>query len=117
MTPLMNDGHLGDPVEMPVAPPVSSFPAHPAAWYLFCHTSDVRKGPLAKKILSLDLVAFQTESGRFAVLSARCSHLGTNLGCGKIVGETIQCPFHQWRFGCDGRCERIPGLRSIPAFA
>ena len=99
------------------APSVTSFPAHPAAWYLFCHKNDLRKGPLAKLILGRELVAFQTASGKIAVLDARCSHLGANLGHGEVVGETIQCPFHNWRFGCNGYCEKIPGTSEIPSFA
>jgi len=103
--------------EMPKAPLASSFPAIPASWYLFCHRNDLRKGPIAKRMLNRDLVAFETESGKVAVLDARCSHLGANLGCGSVVGETIQCPFHNWQFGRDGRCEKIPGSPAIPAFA
>jgi nitrite reductase/ring-hydroxylating ferredoxin subunit len=103
--------------ELPAAPLAASFPAHPAAWYLFCHADELRRGPLSKRILGRDLVAFRTASGKLAMLQARCSHLGANLGCGEVVAETIQCPFHQWRFGCDGRCESIPGQSEIPAFA
>jgi phenylpropionate dioxygenase-like ring-hydroxylating dioxygenase large terminal subunit len=103
--------------EMPKAPLASSFPANPASWYLFCHRDDLRKGPLAKRMLNRDLVAFQTASGKVAVLDARCSHLGANLGCGVVLGEAIQCPFHNWQFASDGRCQNIPGSVSIPAFA
>jgi phenylpropionate dioxygenase-like ring-hydroxylating dioxygenase large terminal subunit len=99
------------------APPASAFPANPASWYLFCHRNQLQQGPLARRMLGRDLVAFQTESGAIAVLDARCSHLGANLGCGQVVGETIQCPFHNWRFGREGRCQQIPGQTEIPAFA
>jgi phenylpropionate dioxygenase-like ring-hydroxylating dioxygenase large terminal subunit len=99
-------------------PPASScFPEHPASWYLFCHENELRKGPSAKRILDRDLVAFQTASGKVAVLDARCSHLGANLGRGEVIGEALQCPFHNWRFGCDGHCEEIPGSAHIPSFA
>lgn len=102
----------------PAAPPAASaFPAHPASWYLFCHETDLSNGPLTKRILGRDLVAFRTATGRCAVLDARCSHLGADLGCGEVVGETIQCPFHHWRFGVHGRCEFIPTQPDIPAFA
>lgn len=51
------------------------------------------------------------------MLDARCSHLGANLGCGEVVGETIRCPFHHWQFNQDGVCEKIPAQAQIPAFA
>lgn len=104
-------------IEMPKAPPVSSFPTHPAAWYLVCHVNDLRHGPVAKRMLGRDLVAFRTAIGKVAVLDARCAHLGANLAYGEVVGEAIQCPFHNWRYGCDGRCEHIPATAEIPAFA
>lgn len=117
MQALAHERRFGDESKMLVAPAASSFPAHPAAWYVFCETKQLRQTPLAKRILGRDLVAFRTASGRYAVLNARCSHLGANLGCGTVVNEAIQCPFHHWQFGRDGRCVDIPGLSEIPAFA
>lgn len=96
------------------APARARFPAFPASWYLFCHTNELRRGPLSKDFLGGRLVAFRTESGRVAVLDARCSHLGADLGRGVVVGETIQCPYHHWRYGVDGRCSRIPTSQIIP---
>ena len=112
-----NENGLAQLAKMPQAPSISEFPVSPASWYLFCHTRDLRKGPVAKRTLNRDLVAFRTESGKVSVLDAHCSHLGAHLGCGDVVGETIQCPFHNWRFGPDGRCTKIPGSAVIPAFA
>jgi len=117
MDTLANDNGLAELAKTPQAPSISEFPATPASWYLFCHARDLRDGPVPKRILNRDLVAFRTESGRIAVLDASCSHLGANLGCGDIIGETIQCPFHNWRFETDGRCSHIPGSSAIPAFA
>ena len=36
---------------------------------------------------------------------------------GKVVGESIQCPFHGWQFGGDGKCQHIPYCETIPARA
>jgi hypothetical protein len=52
-----------------------------------------------------------------AVLDAHCSHLGADLGRGHVVGDCIQCPFHGWEYGVDGRCTRIPAQSKVPAFA
>src|ERR1035438_7132902 len=89
---------LGGVVELPKAPPASAFPTHPAAWYLFCHSDNLRDGPSSKRILGRDLVAFRPAGGKATVLDARCSHLGADLGCGEVVGENIQCPYHHWQF-------------------
>ncbi len=105
-------------------PAEERFPTHPASWYLFCELERLRHGPVSLRILGRQLVAFRTGSGRIAVLDARCSHLGADLGFGTVQGETLQCPFHQWRYGSDGLCVAgpdpadacsMPRLRSYPA--
>src|SRR5258708_10632242 len=50
-------------------------------------------------------------------MDANCAHLGADLGCGTVVGDTLQCPFHSWRYGADGVCTSIPHAAQIPAFA
>ncbi len=101
----------------PQAPPADAFPAWPASWYLFCDSRRLRQGPFSQRILGRQLVAFRTASGRVSVMDAHCAHLGADLGHGTVVGETIQCPFHHWRYGCDGVCAAVPGLAQVPAFA
>ncbi len=111
--------HSQDPVRASSSvtpPPINSFPAYPASWYLFCRASDLRK-PHSKRILGRQLVAFHTRSGKIAVIAARCSHMGADLGRGKVIGEFIQCPFHNWKYGADGVCNHIPGTSTIPGFA
>src|SRR5436190_4000109 len=117
MSAIRSNGSLSESVGALKAPPAQAFPKFPASWYLFTQIDELRKGPLTKTILGRRLVAFRTESGRVTVLEAQCSHLGADLGRGDVVGETIRCPFHHWRFGCDGQCEEIPSSREIPAFA
>jgi nitrite reductase/ring-hydroxylating ferredoxin subunit len=100
-----------------VAPPaVDRFPAYPASWYLFGRAAELSR-PVSKRLLDRQLVAFRTAAGRVAVLAANCAHMGADLGCGRVVGESIQCPFHNWKYDADGACRHIPGTKTIPAFA
>lgn len=99
------------------APPGSRFPRYPISWYLFCTTRELRRGPRSRELLGHRLVAYRTTSGQVAVLDARCSHLGADLGQGRVVGEALQCPFHHWEYGPDGRCLHIPAGGDIPATA
>jgi nitrite reductase/ring-hydroxylating ferredoxin subunit len=99
------------------APAPGEFPAYPASWYLFGASRECAERPLSKRMLGRELVAFRTASGRFVVAQANCAHMGADLGCGKVVGEAIQCPFHGWRYGADGKCRFVPGGMAIPAFA
>jgi nitrite reductase/ring-hydroxylating ferredoxin subunit len=101
---------------LPQSPPIDAFPAFPASWYLFCRSDQLEK-PLSRRTLGRQLVAFRTRSGTIAVMAAHCSHMGADLGCGTVIGESIQCPFHNWKYGADGACNHIPGTTSIPDFA
>lgn len=83
-------------------------------WFVVALAEELPAG----KVLSLryfgrKLVAFRGDGGEARVLDAYCPHLGADLGVGgKVVGDTIQCPFHAWRFGGDGACVESPYARS-----
>lgn len=91
-----------------VPPPAHRFPTDPASWYLFGRSDELRHGPVSKSLLGRTLVAYRTAEGRAVLMDARCSHLGADLGLGCVVGDAIQCPFHNWEYGPDGRCRHIP---------
>ncbi|MFA6300060.1 MAG: Rieske 2Fe-2S domain-containing protein [Nocardioides sp.] len=60
------------------------------------------------------LVAFAGEDGVVNVLDAYCRHMGGDLSQGSVKGNEIACPFHDWRWGGDGRCRQIPYARRVP---
>jgi len=60
------------------------------------------------------LVVFAGEDGDLNVLDAFCRHMGGDLSQGTVKGNEIACPFHDWRWGGDGRCKAIPYARRVP---
>ncbi len=60
------------------------------------------------------LVVFAGEDGALHVLDAYCRHMGGDLSQGTVKGNEIACPFHDWRWGGDGRCKMIPYARRVP---
>src|SRR6478752_2880314 len=44
-------------------------------------------------------------------------HTGGDLTLGTVKGDAIACPFHDWRWGGNGRCQRIPYSRRVPPAA
>ncbi len=60
------------------------------------------------------LVVFAGEDGQVNVLDGYCRHMGGDLSQGTVKGNEIACPFHDWRWGGDGRCKSIPYARRIP---
>lgn len=99
---------------LPRAPDESAFPQYPASWYLLCESRDLAGGPVSLRALGRDLVAFRGDGGDVVVMDGRCAHLGADLGRGKVRDGCIECPFHGWRYGADGKCTHIPGQRNIP---
>jgi 3-ketosteroid 9alpha-monooxygenase subunit A len=43
--------------------------------------------------------------------------MGGNLAQGAIKGDEIACPFHDWRWGGDGKCKLVPYAKRTPRLA
>lgn len=81
-------------------------PRFPVGWFKVCAASELAPGELLERTWMGDqVVAFRTASGRVAVLSAHCPHLGANLARGgTVVDDAVRCPFHSLRWDAAGRC-------------
>jgi 3-ketosteroid 9alpha-monooxygenase subunit A len=88
-------------------------------WYLVAWSADLARGRvLPLRCFSRDFVLYRGDDGAPVLLDAHCPHLGAHLGHGgKVRGCEIECPFHAWRFGADGRCRAIPYASQIPSRA
>ena len=60
------------------------------------------------------LVVWQDTQGNLNVLDGYCRHMGGDLTQGTVKGDEIACPFHDWRWGGDGKCKQIPYARRVP---
>ena len=52
--------------------------------------------------------------GQIHVIDGYCRHMGGDLTMGEVKGDEIACPFHDWRWGGDGKCKSIPYARRVP---
>lgn len=99
--------------DRPEPPPV------PNGWYAAAMSADLAPGEVTSLIaVERELVVFRGSDGAAHILDAHCPHLGAHLGGGEVRGDTLQCPFHGWRYDGDGTCVEIPyGSGRIPSRA
>ena len=91
-------------------------PEFPMGWFSVSRSQELLVGEVQQvQAFDRELVLYRTRSGEAVLQDAYCPHLGANLGVdGRVVGESIRCPFHGWRFGKEGMCEEIPYCEDIP---
>lgn len=53
---------------------------------------------------------YRTRAGEVVALEDRCPHRNVPLSGGCVLDDdSLQCPYHGWRFRSDGSCSLIPG--------
>ncbi|GAA1224979.1 Rieske 2Fe-2S domain-containing protein [Prauserella halophila] len=70
--------------------------------------------PHAVHAFGTKLVVFQGADGEINVLDGYCRHMGGDLTQGEVKGNEVACPFHDWRWGGDGKCKSIPYAKRVP---
>ncbi|WP_326734965.1 Rieske 2Fe-2S domain-containing protein [Streptomyces sp. NBC_01022] len=84
-------------------------------WHCLGLSEKYRDGkPHSVQAFGQKLVVFQAGDGTLSVLDAYCRHMGGDLSQGTVKGDEVACPFHDWRWGGDGRCKQIPYSKRVP---
>jgi 3-ketosteroid 9alpha-monooxygenase subunit A len=96
--------------------PGATLSGFPNGWFVVCFSADLPAlGVRPLRYFGRDFVAYRAEDGAVHVLDAHCPHLGAHLGYGgQVVGDTVRCPFHAWRFDAAGACVDVPYAKKIP---
>src|SRR3954470_9231342 len=84
-------------------------------WHCLGLADSFRDGqPHAVEAFGTKLVAFADAAGALHVLDGYCRHMGGDLTQGTVKGDEVACPFHDWRWGGDGRCKGVPYAHRVP---
>src|SRR5262245_14973614 len=92
------------------------FPRYPNGWFQIAYSAELPPGGVMPlHYFGRELVLFRPEASPEAptpapqLIDAHCPHMGAHLGHGgKVIGESVRCPFHAWQFDGAGRCTAIP---------
>jgi len=85
-------------------------------WYFAALSSELKPGALARyEILGQPVMLGRSRDGTLTALRDICPHRAAPLSAGRFVreadgAESVECPYHGWRFGADGACRAIPSL-------
>ena len=84
-------------------------------WHCLGRATDFADGkPHSVEGFGGKLVVWSDTQGNLNVLDGYCRHMGGDLTQGTVKGDEIACPFHDWRWGGDGKCKAIPYARRVP---
>ena len=80
-------------------------------WYFAMHGRSLKPGQIKHKLILGEPIVFgRSSSGEAFALRDLCPHRGVPLSKGRMVDDTVECPYHGWRFGPSGQCKLIPSL-------
>ena len=85
-------------------------------WYFVALSGELKPGALQRyELLGEPVLLGRTRAGGVYALRDICPHRAAPLSAGKLVaetggGESVECPYHGWRFRTDGQCATIPSL-------
>jgi len=92
------------------------------AWYVACLSPDLKPGKKeAREYLGEPVLIGRTRAGQAYAIRDICPHRAAALSAGRVFHEkdgtdSVECPYHGWRFGSDGACTAIPSLTADSDF-
>lgn len=87
-------------------------------WYAVLDARQVRKNRITGVTrLGEKLIFWRDEQGQIACIADKCCHRGASLTLGKVCHNTVECPFHGFRYDASGKVVMIPANgRNAPVY-
>ncbi|WP_042209227.1 aromatic ring-hydroxylating oxygenase subunit alpha [Paenibacillus durus] len=76
-------------------------------WYPVAIASEIADKPVAVKLLDVKLVCYRSK-GKVVIARDLCFHRGAPLSMGWVENDEIVCPYHGFRYNCEGTCTAVP---------
>ena len=88
----------------------------PYGWFCVMLSTELPLGAVRTvRRFGREWVLFRDAGGNVGMVEPHCPHLGAHLGHGgRVEGDLLLCPFHNWGFDRRGFCRNIPYARVMP---
>lgn len=86
-------------------------------WWVAALRDELSREMLGRWLLDTHVLMFRKEDGTAVAMENRCPHRGAPLTLGCLKGDTVQCGYHGFTFGSDGKCLDVPSMKSPPGAA
>lgn len=86
-------------------------------WWVAAFRHEVGRSLLARWLLDTPVLLYRTESGEVVALEDRCPHRLAPLSLGALRGDAVECGYHGFRFGPNGKCTGVPVMKVPPPIA
>ncbi|MEA4929286.1 MAG: aromatic ring-hydroxylating dioxygenase subunit alpha [Candidatus Limiplasma sp.] len=78
-------------------------------WYGILDAKEIKgNGPIGVTRLGEKLVLWKSNDGNLHCVYDQCCHRGASLSAGKVVHDTVRCPFHGFAYDASGKVVLIP---------
>lgn len=99
------DSGCTSPVDDLTVPEATAFAQYPSSWYYVCTSKSLpARRLMGSTLCGRRLVIFRGERGKVGALESWCPHIGSDMSLGRVVGDTVECPNHHFRFDAGGAC-------------
>ncbi len=97
------EGFVGDSID-------NVHPALRKCFHPVCRSADLLDDAIVPvRLLGTDWAVARI-GGRLVAMVDQCPHRFAPLSAGDVVDGTVQCAYHGYRYGLDGRCVHVPAL-------
>jgi phenylpropionate dioxygenase-like ring-hydroxylating dioxygenase large terminal subunit len=81
-------------------------------WYFAALAGEIKSGAMKRVVIAGHPVNLgRKKDGDLFALRDICPHRAAPLSAGAIIGDSVECPYHGWKFGVgDGQCLEIPSM-------
>jgi len=83
---------------------------NPNHWYAVARSSEITTKPIAITLWHQSMVLYRDREGEVYALEDRCPHRQVKLSHGRVVDNNLECAYHGWRIGGNGKCVAVPYL-------